>query len=89
MNQVDKISKEVLNLLNYSKDVTTTNLNSANKTGKLEPRLTDDQLRLVVNLVESSLTQGYQKGLNTFQKTIKNTLETKKVTVEETKKNKK
>jgi len=87
MNQVDKISKEVLNLLNYSKDVTTTSLNSANNSGKLEPKLTDDQLRLVVNLVENSLSQGYQKGLNTFQKTLKTTLETR--VVDETTKKKK
>jgi hypothetical protein len=87
MNQVDKISKEVLNLLNYSKDVTTISLNSANNSGKLEPKLTDDQLRLVVNLVENSLSQGYQNGLNTFQKTLKTTLEIK-VADETTKKKK-
>ena len=87
MNQVDKISKEVLNLLNYSKDVTIISLNSANNSGKLEPKLTDDQLRLVVNLVENSLSQGYQNGLNTFQKTLKTTLEIK-VADETTKKKK-
>lgn len=87
MNQVDKISKEVLSLLNYSKDVATGNLSTANNSGRLEPKLTDEQLRSVVSLVEASLSQGYQKGLNTFQKTLKTTLEDK--TKEETPKKKK
>jgi len=77
MNQVDKISKEVLNLLNYSKDVVTGNLSAANNSGRLEPKLTNEQLRSVVSLVEVSLLQGYQKGLNTFQKTLKTNLEDK------------
>lgn len=87
MNQVDKISKEVLSLLNYSKDVATGNLSIANNSGRLEPKLTDEQLRSVVNLVEASLSQGYQKGLNTFQKTLRVTLEDK--AKEETPKKKK
>jgi len=77
MNQIDKISKEALSLLNYSKDVAVGNLSAANNSGRLEPKLTDEQLRSVVSLVEVSLSQGYQKGLNTFQKTLKTTLEDK------------
>ncbi len=72
MNKVNEILRAALNLLNYSKDVATTNLSSANGSGKLEPKLTDDQLKLVVNLLESSLSQGFQKGLGSFQRMLKN-----------------
>ena len=73
MNKIDKVSKEVLNLLNYSKDLTKANLSSANNTGALGQKLTDDQLRLVVDMIDVSITQGYQRGLSNFQRTLKTT----------------
>jgi len=83
MNKVDKLSKEVLNLFSYSKDIVTTNLNTANNVGNLEPKLTEHQLNFVLKLFENSLTQGYQKGISIFQKTLKNVLNEE---VKETKK---
>lgn len=71
MNQVDKISKEALTLLNYAKDTAIANLTIANSQGKLEPQLDPAQLLAVVNLLGMSLSQGYQKGLTAFQKTVK------------------
>ena len=78
MNQVDKISKEALNLLNYSKDVAANNLTSLNKEGKLSPPLNESQLQTIVSVLESSFSQGFQKGLTNFQKSIKVTLESEK-----------
>jgi hypothetical protein len=74
MNSIDKISKEALNLLTYSKDVVTNNLATANATGALEPKLTEEQIRNVLSLVDHSLSQGFQKGLTSFQKTVKGEL---------------
>lgn len=71
MNQIDKISKEALNLLQYAKDVAVTNLTVANSTGKLTPQLEPAQILTVVDLLNSSLSQGYQKGLLAFQKSVK------------------
>lgn len=79
MNQVDKISKEVLNLLNYSKDVAANNLTTLNKEGKLTPALNEQQLQTVMSVLESSFSQGFQKGLPTFQKSVKNVLEAEKL----------
>ena len=70
MNQVDKISKEALNLLKYAKDTAVTNLASANSNGQLEYKLTDEQLLSVVSLLDSSLSQGYQKALPSFQSKV-------------------
>lgn len=75
MNQVDKISKEALNLLSYSKDVVATNLTTMNKEGKLNPPLTENQLQTIVSVLDSSFSQGFQKGLSSFQKTISKALE--------------
>ena len=75
MNNVDKISKEVLGLLTYSKDVVTNNLTTANATGALEPKLTDEQVVRVLSLVEHSLSQGFQRGLESFQRTVKQTID--------------
>lgn len=75
MNQVDKISKEVLNLLSYSKDVVASNLTAFNKEGKLTPQLNEVQLKTIVSILESSVSQGFQKGLPTFQKSVNNVLE--------------
>jgi hypothetical protein len=75
MNQVDKISKEALNLLSYSKDVVANNLAALNKEGKLTPQLNELQLKTIVSILESSVSQGFQKGLPTFQKSVNNVLE--------------
>lgn len=74
MNQVDKISKEALDLLQYAKDTAVANLTVANRAGKLNPQLEPAQLLAVVDLLGSSLSQGYQKGLTAFQKAVKEQL---------------
>lgn len=74
MNQVDKISKEALTLLQYAKDTAIANLTTANAQKKLEPQLDGAQLLAVINLLGPSLTQGFQKGLPAFQKTVTNQL---------------
>ena len=71
MNQIDKISKEALSLLQYAKDTAIANLTVANSAGKLKPQLEPTQLLAVIDLLGSSLSQGYQKGLNAFQKVVK------------------
>jgi hypothetical protein len=82
MNQVDKISKEALILLNYAKDTAVANLTVANNKGQLDPKLEPAQLLAVIDVFTSSLSQGYQKGLGSFQKIVKEqvmTSQTKKV----------
>ena len=74
MNQIDKISKEALVLLQYAKDTAIANLASANSNKKLEPQLDGSQLAAVVNLMNLSLSQGFQKGLPSFQKSVKDQL---------------
>lgn len=74
MNRIDKISKDALNLLAYSKDVAASNLTTANAKGNLDPKLTDEQVASVLSLVEHSLSQGFQKGLTSFQKSVEKTL---------------
>lgn len=82
MNQVDKISKEALVLLNYAKDTAVANLTVANSKGQLDPKLEPAQLLAVIDVFTSSLSQGYQKGLGSFQNIVKEqvtTSQTKKV----------
>lgn len=88
MNQVDKISKEALSLLQYAKDTAIANLTVANSSGKLKPQLEPIQLLAVVDLLGASLSQGYQKGLSAFQKVVKEQIpqESTKKVVESSKK---
>jgi|GEM_PF-6773819 len=74
MNQVDKISREALTLLQYAKDTSVANITVANSTGKLEPQLSPAQIHAVINLLELSLLQGYQRALPTFQRVVKDQL---------------
>ena len=50
MNQVDKISKEALDLLQYAKDTAIANLTIANSAGKLNQQLEPAQLLAESNL---------------------------------------
>lgn len=80
MNQVDEISKEALSLLQYAKDTAIANLTIANGQKKLEPQLDGAQLLAVINLLNLSLAQGFQKGLPSFQKVVVNQLNTSQTT---------
>jgi hypothetical protein len=80
MNQIDKISKEAMSLLNYAKDTAIANLTTANGQKKLEPQLDGAQLLAVINLLNLSLSQGFQKGLPSFQKTVKHQIDNSSTT---------
>lgn len=69
MNTVDKISKEVMNLTEYVKDVVKTNLTS-NST-KAQFGLEENQLSSLIQLIEVSIATGAQRGLPNLQKSIK------------------
>jgi len=71
MNLIDKISKETLNLLEYSKDVVKSNLTNSNINGTIKPSLTESQLASLYKLVDMSISQSFQKGILSFQKTLK------------------
>jgi hypothetical protein len=68
MNTVDKISRDTKILTDSVKDGTCNNLVMAAGRGDLQ--LSEDQLRLVLNIVNLSVDQYYQKALPTFQNTI-------------------
>lgn len=88
MNKINKLSKELLGIVEYSKEVIKSNLLLSNEKNTFN-KLTDAQLYSVIDLVNVSLSQGVQKALPTFQKVVEDTLsETKKVTLESSKKKK-
>ena len=70
MNNVDKISKETLAVLEYSKEIVKTNLVKANSLGQIEPQLTNEQLQKVSNLLDTFFSQGLQIALPNFQKVV-------------------
>jgi len=70
MNQVDKISKALFNLVEYSKDLVKSNLTTGNAKEKDELKLTEAQLVNVLKIVEASIAQGYERGFKTFQKSV-------------------
>ena len=69
MNTVDKISKEVINLTEYAKDVVKNNLATSPLKGQL--KLEESQLTSLIQLIDVSITSGIQKGLPNLQKNIK------------------
>lgn len=69
MNSTNKISKEVLNILDYSKEVVKSNLAQANNSNAFES-LNEEQLKKVIDVVEISLSQGFQKAMPAFQKSV-------------------
>lgn len=82
MKTVDKISKEVLMLAEYSKDNTKNSIVSSNSTGLIDPPLTLDQLKSITSIIDASITTGYNRGITVFQKNIEKHL------VQDTKKKK-
>lgn len=71
MNQVDKISKALLDLVNYSGDVIDTNITKANSGDQFGEKLSEEQLIQVLNVVKASVNQAFQKGMPAFQKNVK------------------
>lgn len=72
MKTTDKVSKEVLGLFEYSKDLTKANLTSANSAGDFKPVLSDDQLLVLNGLIDNSISQAFQRTLSNFQKNLDN-----------------
>jgi hypothetical protein len=73
MNTVDKISKEVISLTEYAKDVVKNNLTSGPLKGQF--KLEDNQISSLLQLIDVSITSGIQKGLPNLQKSIKKIIE--------------
>lgn len=68
MNTIDKISRDSKILSDSINDGLCNNLVMAVGRGDLQ--LSEDQLKLVLNIVNLSVDQYYQKALPTFQNTI-------------------
>lgn len=69
MNSVDKITRDTKILLDSAKDTVTSNLMNAIRTREVE--IPEAQLSRILTLVNSSIDQGYQKALTTYQNSIK------------------
>jgi len=69
MDPVDKISKESKVLIDAAKDALSANLLAASNSKIIN--LNEDQLTKLINLVDISLNESFQKSLPTFQKSIK------------------
>lgn len=73
MNDVDKISKEVKNLVESVKDSLQARVLTAAKNDVLQ--LNQQQLEKLFQLMEITFDESYQKAIVNFQKTLKKYLE--------------
>jgi hypothetical protein len=69
MSNTNKLSKEVLNLSQFLKDTVRQNVTNSFLEGKLQ--LNELQLKSLLSLIDGSIDQGTQKGLPSFQRTVK------------------
>lgn len=69
MNNIDIISRESKLLVESAKDSVTNNVVNAARSGMIS--VSEQDLVKLVNLIEISTTEGYQKSLPFFQKSIK------------------
>jgi len=74
MKTVDKISKETLGLVEYSKDLTKSNLVNFNSNGEIKTPLSEEQLQSVYSLIDASISQAFQRSLPSFQKNVESIL---------------
>jgi hypothetical protein len=72
MKNSEKISREVLNMFEYSKDVVKSNIISANSSGTVNPQLTEAQLQSLSNIIDISISDGAHRGLSSFQRSVEN-----------------
>jgi hypothetical protein len=77
MNNTDKITRDAKLLIESAKDTAANNLLVAIKTNSLD--LSEVQLKKVLTLLNISMEEGYQKAVPTFQKMVKNYVNTKPV----------
>jgi hypothetical protein len=73
MNKTDKISKDAKLLVESAKDVLTNNLISAIKSRTVI--VEESQIPKLLQIVDMSMNDGYQRSLRTFQKSIASLLE--------------
>lgn len=74
MKAVEKISREVLGLFEYSKDLAKSNLVAANSSNNIKNKLTNEQLVEVSSVIDLALSQAFQRGVSTFQKSVEKVL---------------
>jgi hypothetical protein len=75
MSVVNKLSKEVLNLFNFTKDSAKQAITEFAFKEKIA--ISPAQLNQLLLVVESSIDQSYQKSLGSFQKTVELQLDKK------------
>lgn len=73
MNIVDKITSESRLIVDSVKDTLSRNIVSASRSKMID--LNEDQLNKLLNLVNVSLDEGYQKVLTSYQKKIRHLVE--------------
>lgn len=73
MNKVDKLSKEVLNLFLFTKDHVKTEV--TNHFLKEDHGINEKQLNSILRLIDTSVEQSYEKGIQNFQKSAGNILD--------------
>ena len=69
MNSIDKISRDAKIFSDSTRDTLETNLVAFNRSGDLN--LTDEQVSKILNILNLSVDQAYQKVLPHFQNSIK------------------
>jgi hypothetical protein len=69
MNNTDRVAKDAKILIDSAKDTATSNFLSAVKSNTV--RLSEDQLKAVLTILNISLDEGYQKAVPTFQNMVK------------------
>jgi len=69
MNTVDKITRDSKILIDSARDTVSSNLTNALKTNQID--ISEAQLSKILNLVNNSIDQGYQKAITNYQNTIK------------------
>lgn len=75
MNSVDKISRETKVIIENAKDTFVQNLVGAARTNKIS--LDDSQLSSIINLLNISVDESFQKAIPVFQRTVKSFISSK------------
>jgi hypothetical protein len=69
MNNVDKVSKDVKNIVESIKDLSSANLLNAVRSNSVQ--LDELQLSRIIAVVNMSLDEGFQRALPSFQNSVK------------------
>ena len=68
MSSKDKVSKSVWGLFEFTKETVKKNLVQATNNNEL--KLDENSLRLLLNIVDSSISEGYNKGIDSTAKNV-------------------